>query len=185
MSFQMGLMLFIVSNSLEGLDEQTQFGKSTMTMVALGVGELFGSIIIGQAIDRLGSKIAALFISFFILCATTLTIVQLSLNKYNALTFAMTFMWGVQDSSVQTHSFQMMGFEFDNNYEPFAIYNLIGAVVIFAFQIGQSFVDTPEKQLIYVLCIGVFGIGATITTFFFNFKETKSKKLAEALNKDK
>ena len=39
----------------------------------------------------------------------------------------------------------MLGFEFDNNYEPYAVYNLIGAIVIFTFNLIESAVDTPLK----------------------------------------
>jgi hypothetical protein len=52
----------------------------------------------------------------------------------------MAFLWGVEDGSVNTHCLEMLGFEFDDNTEPFSIFSMFEAVAVFVFQIIQSFI---------------------------------------------
>ena len=94
-------------------------------MVLFGVGEVFGCFFIGFIVDKLGSKIAALVNVFIIIVMVVVTVVYISLEKYSWVAFLMTFLWGFQDSAVNTHSQEMLGFEFDNNSEPFTVYNII------------------------------------------------------------
>lgn len=83
-------------------------------MVALGVGEMTGGLAIGQLIDKRGSRVAVLAILASIAVMTVVTLVFLYVNTYNWLAFATAFIWGFQDSCVNTHSYQMLGFEFDD-----------------------------------------------------------------------
>lgn len=76
-----------------------------LTMVSLGVGELVGSLLIGQIIDKLSSRAATVVNSIFVAIAMIISLIFIKVNEYNVLAFAMTFMWGVVDSVVQTHSF--------------------------------------------------------------------------------
>lgn len=56
-----------------------------------------------------------------IVLQTILTIWFLIVQKFNFLAFAMAFMWGFQDSATNTHNQEMMGFQFENNTEPYAV----------------------------------------------------------------
>ena len=53
------------------------------------------------------------------------TYAYLIVFEYFWLVYLMTFMWGLQDSAINTHVFEMLGFEFDNSDDAFAIYSLI------------------------------------------------------------
>jgi hypothetical protein len=46
------------------------------------------------------------------LILSTSTLAFLLLNEYNMVVFITTFMWGFQDSAVNTHSQEILGFEF-------------------------------------------------------------------------
>ena len=45
----------------------------------------------------------------------------------------MAFMWGLEDGSVNTHALEMLGFEFDDNTDPFAIFSMFEAFAVFVF----------------------------------------------------
>lgn len=63
-------------------------------MVLFGVGEILGCFFIGAIVDRLGSKVAALFNVLIIILMTIVTVVYISLEKYSWVAFLMTFLWG-------------------------------------------------------------------------------------------
>lgn len=46
----------------------------------------------------------------------------------------MTFLWGFQDSSCSIHLDAILGYEFTNNTEPFAVDVLVESVFAFAFE---------------------------------------------------
>jgi hypothetical protein len=94
----------------------------------------------------------------------------------------MAFLWGVEDGAVNTHCLEMLGFEFDDNTEPFSIFSMFEAVAVFVFQIIQSWVDgDPDKsvkQRNYMIYIGITGfLGALMCgcTYFFDFKEKRAR----------
>lgn len=53
----------------------------------------------------------------------------------------MAFLWGLQDSANNTHTSEMLGFEFDNNSEPYSIDNLVESAGTFVFEIVEAFVN--------------------------------------------
>lgn len=89
----------------------------------------------------------------------------------------MAFMWGVQDGSVNTHCLEMLGFEFDDNTEPFSIFSMFEAFAVFIFQILQSLVEDHDGLgTNYEIYVGVTGITGALMcgcTYFFDFKEKK------------
>jgi hypothetical protein len=68
----------------------------------------------------------------------------------------------------------MLGFEFDNNSEPFTVYNIIQSVGCFVFQIIETYVDGNQNQIIYVSAIGVFAAISCGSIIFFKFRENKA-----------
>jgi predicted MFS family arabinose efflux permease len=81
-------------------------------MVAFGIGEVVGSIIIGIIIDKIGSKKTSLVNILIILIMINVTAASVYSEKYDWMTFLMCFLWGLQDSSLNIHTFQILGFEF-------------------------------------------------------------------------
>ena len=92
-------------------------------MIAFGVGEILGCFFIGWVVDKFGSRKAAWVNVGICAIMTGVTLAFLMVNEYNALAYAMTFMWGIEDSATNTHLQEMLGFEFDNNSEPYSVYN--------------------------------------------------------------
>ena len=81
-------------------------------MVAFGIGEVVGAIIIGFIIDKIGSKKTSLVNILINLILINVTAASVYSEKYDWMTFFMCFLWGFQDSSLNIHTFQILGFEF-------------------------------------------------------------------------
>ncbi|TNV71880.1 hypothetical protein FGO68_gene9607 [Halteria grandinella] len=144
-------------------------------MVAFGFGEIFGGLSIGQVVDRKGSKFASLVNMGYVLFTIALTLLYLNSPSYGFLVFFMAFMWGVEDGAVNTHCLEMLGFEFEDNTEPFSIFSMFEAFAVFIFQILQSFVgDNAHSYGQYVGLTGILGGIMCGATYFFDFKEHKS-----------
>eukprot|EP00347_Sterkiella_histriomuscorum_P015929 403355148 len=91
-----------------------------LAMVAFGLGEMSGGLFIGYFIDKYSTKKSVIINIINLSLITLFTLIQLLRNRYDTLTFIMTFLWGFQDSAINTHTMQMLGFEFDNNVEPYS-----------------------------------------------------------------
>ena len=111
------------------------------------------------------------------------TIIQ---YEYNWLTYLTCFFWGLQDGIVNTHTFALLGGEFDEPARAFSIYVLSRGVVIFAFELAQSFIgkilDQPDGVtkfkivvLIYTIGVGVLGIISLTITYFFKYRPPEIK----------
>jgi predicted MFS family arabinose efflux permease len=84
-------------------------------MVAFGVGEICGGPILGYVIDKKGNRAATLTNIIMIIIHTVFVMLFLYYNEYNWLAYLMTFFWGVQDSANNTHTSEMLGYEFEDN----------------------------------------------------------------------
>lgn len=104
-------------------------------MVAFGFGEVVGSILIGIIIDKIGSKKTSLVNIFIILILINVTGYSVYSERYDWITFLMCFLWGLQDSSLNIHTFQILGFEFISQSEPFGVFNILEGISAFLFQI--------------------------------------------------
>ena len=51
-----GLLVFMISDSVESDDPNSQMMKGVLTLIPLGLGEIIGSIIIGKVIDTYGNR---------------------------------------------------------------------------------------------------------------------------------
>lgn len=94
-------------------------------MVFFGVGEVLGCFFIGLIVDKLGSKLATIFNLLIITAMFGVTIAFILRFKFDILAYIMCFLWGFQDSAVNTHTQEILGFEFDNNSEPFSVFNIL------------------------------------------------------------
>lgn len=90
-----GLLVPIISLSLQGENNEKQFEKSMLAMVTFGVGEIVGGLVIGQVVDRKNSKIASLYNVGFVGLTTLMTLIYLSQRNYTWFVFFMAFLWGL------------------------------------------------------------------------------------------
>jgi len=82
----------------------------------------------------------------------------------------MTFAWGFQDSANNTHTSEMLGFEFESNSQPYSIDNLGQAIGVFVFFIIEAFVYGQKPYIIFNFACGVLGVIMNLTTLGFDFK---------------
>ena len=174
-----GLLSPILALSLSKKDKETY---CMYAMAVFGLGEMAGAMCIGQIVDRLNSKVAALFNALVILMTVVLTELFLypAHPSYSYLAFVMAFAWGFQDGSSNTHCLQMLGFEFTAENEPstvpFAIFSMLEAVGVFVFQVIQSFVEDQQTYRVYIGVMGVVGAISCGYTYWFPFKEKRANK---------
>jgi predicted MFS family arabinose efflux permease len=168
-----GILVPMITLSLKDHpDINTRFEKSMYAMVSFGFGEIVGGLLIGQVVDRKGSKPAALVNMGLVFVTVLLTVIYLQDPEYNAFVFLMAFMWGVEDGSVNTHCLEMLGFEFEDNTLPFSIFSMFEAIAVFIFQLIQSLVNDNAKSYgTYVLTTGLLGGVMCGMTYFFSFRE--------------
>jgi MFS family permease len=113
-------------------------------MVFFGVGEVLGCFFVGYFIDKYGSRFAVFINVGIIIIMSVVTLWFISLFEYNFLAFLMCFMWGFQDSALHTHTQEILGFEFDDNFTPFSLFGIWQSLCCFVFQLIVSEVETPE-----------------------------------------
>lgn len=123
----------IIVVSLPNESEAEQFELSMLAMIALGVGEIVGSYLMGRFVDKLGPKNSSFVNMVLIFVASATVVYYVHRNYYGFLAYFMAFMWGLQDSSVSIHLNSILGFEFDGSSAPFSIDTLIEAIMVFCF----------------------------------------------------
>lgn len=74
-----------------------------LAMTALGVGEIIGAIAMGLIIDKIGPKYSSLVNLPLVVIQTGVVIAYIIIDRYSYFAFIMTFVWGLQDSSVNIH----------------------------------------------------------------------------------
>ena len=65
-----------------------------LAMMALGVGEIFGSYIMGRFVDKFGPKNSSIVNMILIVLASSTVIYYLYRNDYGVLAYFMAFIWG-------------------------------------------------------------------------------------------
>ncbi|CDW80605.1 major facilitator superfamily protein [Stylonychia lemnae] len=165
-----GILVMIVIDTQSIGDDQYKFSQAMLTMVSFGAGEIVGSISTGIMIDKYGNKKTAMLNIFFVLIQSILMAVYLINYQFSWFTYVVTFAWGLQDSSSNTLSIEILGFEFSNNSQSYAVSNLGTALGGLIFNIIEGNVEGRESYLIYTSIVGLLGIICNITTLFFKFK---------------
>jgi MFS family permease len=103
-AYYSGNLVEMMSLSLKAYkdDDNYEFYWSMLAMVGFGLGEIFGAFFIGFIIDRLGTKVAIVCDLIIILLMNGFTLAFIYQFKFNALPWIMCFLWGFQDSAVNT-----------------------------------------------------------------------------------
>jgi predicted MFS family arabinose efflux permease len=134
-SYSSGLMTTIITLPVSHLPESALFKISMDTMVFFGIGALIGTIGVGQVVDRFGNK-PAIFINFMLIALTTyVAIACIVTNEISYEASLLAFFWGMQDSTVSTHCYQIISSEFNDSLEGYSVYNLVQSFVVLIFQL--------------------------------------------------
>lgn len=73
-------------------------------MIGFGVGEIIGAFFQGWFIDKYSAKWGAILNMVLILITITLTVISIAIERYNFLTYVVSFFWGIQDGTVNIHT---------------------------------------------------------------------------------
>ena len=142
-----------------------------LAVVSLGFGEIVGSLSIGQVIDRAGNLTTSAITLLLIILQTFLTLSFVRSGTYGSLVFIMMFVWGLQDSVVNTHISEILGFEFEDNTRPFSVFNICQCIAMAIFSIIQISVDTQVEYIIFAIFVSILGMVACGNTLRFQFRE--------------
>ena len=141
-------------------------------MVLFGFGEILGAFFIGFFIDKIGSKLSVFVNLAIIVIMGGVTLGYIVIEKWNALAWIMCFFWGFQDSAINTHCQEILGFEFDDNYTPFSLFNIWQCLMVVIFQLIEStFKNDTRAYIIYTVCITAAALIMNSVTYFFPFRE--------------
>ncbi len=107
--------------------EQEQFYKSLLVMTILGVGHMIGGFTLAYVIKKTDSNHKGLiYLAVVSVIAFTTLIVYTAIFKFNYLSIALGFTFGLMDSGTSTHVSMLLGFEFgDKSVIAFGIQNCI------------------------------------------------------------
>jgi hypothetical protein len=72
---------------------------------------------------------------------------------------------------VNTQTSTILGFEFENNSEPFAVFNIAQSIAVLVFALCETLIVNRKDFFVYTSVIGVIGIIFCGLTLLFKFKE--------------
>lgn len=144
--------------------------------IFFGIGQALSGLAMGKLIDITSSKQACIYNVFVMLLVTAASIFNLQRLEFSWLSCLTLFIWGFQDGMVNTHSFQMLGFEFETQSDPFAIFTLVQGIAVFIFQNiqGQLNTEDPEQLKLYTYVNNSLGIVCLFSCYFFDFRKTSN-----------
>jgi predicted MFS family arabinose efflux permease len=96
--------LMVFSHSKDDQESEIALGNASYAMMLFGLGEILGCFFIGTIVDKLGSYRATIANIVIMLAMGIVTIIYASINRFTSLAFIMCFLWGFQDSAVNTHT---------------------------------------------------------------------------------
>ncbi|CDW71948.1 major facilitator superfamily protein [Stylonychia lemnae] len=171
-SLYIGAFMIILTNSMvdKGWDSNKQLSMSFYAMIPLGVGELIGSIIIGNYIDKYGHKATIIPCLISLVVACTLVICHCAINQFTILAYFMTFFWGVFDSFINNLMNCMLGFEFESNNTPYSVSTAVWSTSFFIVLILEAQMSSNFHYLILLTCSLVYGIISLAILSKFKFK---------------
>ncbi|CDW83659.1 major facilitator superfamily protein [Stylonychia lemnae] len=180
------ILLNIIIDTQSIGDYQYKISNSMLTMVTFGTGELIGSLFTGWMIDKYGNKKTVTINIVLVSIQTILKLIYLINYKFSWFAYFLTFVWGLQDGLINTLSIEMLGFEFKNNSQSYAVSNLGLCLSASLFSFIQGFVKGKEQYIIYTTIVGFIGILSNISALFFKFKpmpDQLKQSMKQDLNK--
>jgi predicted MFS family arabinose efflux permease len=147
-----------------------------LAMVLFGFGEIFGCFFIGYFIDGYGSKFSVVVNLLIIIIMSLATLVFVWDFSFGFFAYFMCFMWGFQDSAVHTHTFEILGFEFEDNYTPFSLFGIWESLACFICQLVLSRLRTKLEYSYYSMLACVLGFVCCGMIFFFPFRDKRSQQ---------
>ena len=171
----------VKGDNLHHFDSPAKTSKGLMALVFFGVGEITGSQVMGQIIDKFGPVRGSYQNCLNIIVMVIIMEINIHVLKFDVYSFLMTFAWGWLDGSLNIHVNSHLGFQFENVSDAFAVLGILNGLGVFFMQLVQQKLNidkSPEGIEVYMLCIAAYGlIACTITVWFPYREESKSKSL--------
>eukprot|EP00356_Strombidium_inclinatum_P000198 CAMPEP_0170512350 /NCGR_PEP_ID=MMETSP0208-20121228/66800_1 /TAXON_ID=197538 /ORGANISM="Strombidium inclinatum, Strain S3" /LENGTH=266 /DNA_ID=CAMNT_0010795969 /DNA_START=1259 /DNA_END=2056 /DNA_ORIENTATION=+ len=146
-------------------------------MMFFGLGHVVAGLTMGKIIDATSSR-KAIAVNVLALAVTIgLTLTMLVQMEFNWLTFLTLFMWGYQEGVISTHTFNILGFEFESVSDPFAVFQLVQGIGVFVFELVEGLIESQddhqfvENAFHYVIVVGIVGLTCLLLTTCFKFKQ--------------
>ena len=146
-----------------------------------GIGSTCSAIMMGKIIDHSNNSRKPIFINILVQAALiTANIVNIREGNFGVLSYVLCFLWGLQDGIVNTHCFQMLGYEFDTYGDQYSVFQFVQGISVSIFQFTESELDIDSDDsnrsiLNYTYFISVFGLVCIAYTFTFDFKKVVRK----------
>ena len=67
----------------------------------------------GLIVDKISSKVGSITNIINVVLVWAISFEMVQMNEHNVLVYIFTFAWGFMDGAVNTHTTQILGFEFD------------------------------------------------------------------------
>ena len=102
---------------------------------------MVGSLIMGQIVDRISNKAGVVTNIVNAIIVWIFSYLMINKNQNGILIYTFTFSWGLMDGAINTHTQQMLGFEFDTSQDPFSVFTSVQAIGTVIFQLSQAAID--------------------------------------------
>ena len=83
------------------LHDNLYASSSYFTCIPLGVGEIFGAFSAGIIADRFGMRTGSFYVAFLLVPVLVISLIMIDSEKFNVLSYLMTFSWGASDGGTQ------------------------------------------------------------------------------------
>ena len=177
-SLYLNLWTFILkTNPDEALSDKQVLAMSMNTFVSYASGQILGSQMVGQLIDKAGYKNAIVFLLLTVALSNGVLLWQILATQFNALSFVCMFGLGVADHGNFTFENTILGFEFESKITPFGFKLLVENLVIFVAVavLSQASLKTNAVYLGFFSIQVAWGVVAYILMLWFPFKQKPRK----------
>lgn len=99
-----GLAATIIVRTIPDKSDSDQLVASLLALSVLGAGEMVGSLIMAQVVDRLSSRAGVILNVINVVLVWLFSFLMISQNTEGALVYLFTFSWGFMDGAVNTHT---------------------------------------------------------------------------------
>ena len=123
-----GLAAIIIVRTIPNEDSSDQLIASLLALSVLGAGEMVGSLFMSQIVDRISNKAGVYTNVINMLFVWLFSYLMIRENQQGILIYTFTFSWGFMDGAVNTHTQQILGFEFDTSQDPFSVFTSVQAI---------------------------------------------------------
>ena len=148
-------------------------------LLVAGIGQIFGSIIIGKIIDIMGDKFTIFSLMGAMIISCLIMLLAHLLEEFTYLWYASSFLLGFLLTWLNTYNGAIVGSEFENQSEAFGWMNFSQSYIVFIILIVESLIKSPDQlfeQRIFIILWGIFGVVSCFVALTFPFKPKISPK---------